>query len=246
MIDAIKSTLEAFSRDPISFLLPTIAYFVFMIITLGAMIGVLLLGFFGMTAVGVPADIMVIVLAVVGAILILLYGVFSAGYKGSLVNEYRKALRKEPVGFTFFMKYAFKNCPTYFVIALVKIIIMGFLIMPFSLLYYFLDLGMTNEILAWLVILIALFIVFVVEFLFSFSFIAAAVKNARPITAIIISLNFIKETNINAFMIYVLYCMIVLATFVPLVDIIAYFIFYPVAYSSMIQFFDRKNKYGPY
>ena len=105
---------------------------------------------------------------------------------------------------------------------------------------------MTNEILAWLVILMALFVVFVVEFLFSFSYIAAAVKSAKPFTAIIISLNFIKEANISAFMIYVLYCLIVLASLVPLVDILAYFIFYPVAYSSLIQFFDKKNKYGPY
>ncbi len=246
MFDSVKSALEAFSRDPVSFLLPTITYPVFMIITLGAMVGVLLVGFLALTAFSVQPDIILIVLAAIGAFLLLLYGVFSAGYKGALVNEYRKALRKEPVGVTYFMKYAFRNCPGYFVISLVKLVLMGFLITPLSLLYYFLDLGMTNEILAWLVILMALFVVFVVEFLFSFSYIAAAVKGAKPLTAIIIGLNFLKETNVNAFMIYVLYCMVVLASMVPLIDIIAYIIFYPVAYSSMIQFFDKKNKYGPY
>lgn len=246
MLDAVKSALEAFSRDPVSFLLPTIAYPVFMLITLGAMIGVLLVGFLVLTAFSAPADITAIVLGGLGVLLFLIYLVFSAGYKGALVNEYRKALRKEPVGVTYFMKYAFKNCLGYFVISFMKIIVGGFFIMPLCLLYYFLDLGMTNEILAWLVILMALFVVFVVEFLFSFSYIAAAVKNARPFTAIILSLNFIKETHVNAFMIYVLYCIVFLASLVPLIDIIAYAIFYPVAYSSMIQFFDRKNKYGPY
>ncbi len=246
MLDAVKSTLEAFSRNPVSFLLPTIAYPVFMLITLGAMIGVLLVAFLVLTAFSVQPEILAIVLGVVGAFLLLLYGVFSAGYKGSLVNEYRKALRNEPVGVTYFMKYAFKNCPGYFVISLVKMVVGGFFITPLALLYYFLDLGMTNEILAWLVILMALFVVFVVEFLFSFSYIAAAVKSAKPFTAIILSLNFIKETHVNAFAIYVLYCLVVLASMIPLLDIISYFIFYPVAYSSLIQFFDKKNKYGPY
>ncbi|MEM4272225.1 MAG: hypothetical protein QXH30_01425 [Candidatus Bilamarchaeaceae archaeon] len=246
MFGAMKGALEAFSRNPLSFLIPTIAYPIFMTITVGAMAGVVLLEFLLLTALSIQADIVLIALAATGALLLIFYGLFSAGYKGALVNEYRKALRREPVGFTYFMKYAFKNCPGYFTISLVKIVVMGFLITPLSLFYYFMDLGVTNELLAWLVILLALSIVFVVEFLFSFSYIAAAVKGARPLTAVINSLNFIKETHVEALIVYAFYCAVVLASLVPLVNLVAYVLFYPVAYSTLIQFFEKKSKYGPY
>ncbi len=94
----MKRSLEDFSRAPVSFMLPTIVYPIFMIITLGASIGVLLLLFLVLTGVGIDADITLIVLGVVGAVLLLMNSVFSSGYMGALMNEYYRALRKESVG----------------------------------------------------------------------------------------------------------------------------------------------------
>lgn len=243
MLDAMKAALEGFSRDPVSFMLPSLIYVIFMAITLGACVGVLLLAFVGLTALSVDAGTVAIALGVMGFLLLVLFGIFSAGYKGALANEYYNALHGNPVGVIPFMQYAFRNALSFFVISFVKIGVMGFLISPLSLIYYFFDLGTTSPILAWIVILLAVFIMFVVEFLFAFSYIGAVVKKVRPFTAIMLSFNFIAHMNVQAFLIYLVYCVVVVGTLLPIVNFFIYFIFYPLAYASLIRLFEQKSVY---
>jgi hypothetical protein len=243
----MKNSLESFSKNPVSFMLPTILYPIFMSITLGASIGVLLLLFLLFTSLGADAEITLIVLGVVGAILLLLNAIFSAGYKGALWEEYYKAIHLQPVGIVSYMNYAFKNCLQFFVISLVKLVITGFIIMPLLLIYYFLNLGAVHEAFSYLFGAIALFELFVIEFLFSFSYIAYVEKRVKSFSAILISLNFIKDTNVKAFLVYVLYTIVVLSTSVPLLNIVMYLVFYPIAASSLIMFFEKESgSYGRY
>lgn len=237
----MKNSLESFSKNPVSFMLPTILYPIFMSITLGASIGVLLLLFLLFTSLGADAEITLIVLGVVGAMLLLLNAIFSAGYKGALWEEYHKASHMQPVSIVSYMNYAFKNCLPFFVISLVKMVVTGFCIMPLLLLYYFLDLGAVHEAISYVFGAIALFEMFIIEFLFAFSFIAYVVKRVRPFSAILISLNFIKDTNVKALLVYVLYTIVVLSTTVPLLNIVMYLVFYPIAASSLIRFFERET-----
>jgi hypothetical protein len=239
----MKGSLESFSRDPVSFMLPSFIYPLFMLVTIGASVGVLLLLFLVLTALGVASDATLIVLGVAAAVLLLVNSVFSAGYKGALFDEYYRALRAEPVGFVTFMNFAFKHAVPLFVISLVKIIIAGFLLTPLALVYYFLDVASMHEAATYGLAAVALFLLFVIEFFFAFSFIAYVEKKVRPFSAILISLNFVKDVNVKALLVYVLYCVVVLSTFVPLLNIVMYFVFYPIAASSLIKFFEKETSH---
>jgi len=222
-------------------MLPTFLYPVFMAITLGASVGVLLLLFLLFTSVGADAEITLIMLGIVGAILLFINAVLSAGYKGAFWEGLYNALRAQPVGIVPYMNYAFKNCLQFFVISLVKLIVMGFFVTPLLLIYYFLDLGAVHEAVSYLFGAIALFELFVIEFLFAFAFIAYVEKKVKPFSAILISLNFIKDANVKAILIYTFYVIVVLANTVPLLNIVMYFVFYPIAAGSMIRFFERES-----
>lgn len=239
----MKSALEDFSKAPVSFMLPTFAYPLFVMVTLGASVGVLLLLFLLLTGVGIDSEITLMLLGVVGAVLFLLNAVFASGYKGALFSEYHRAIHQEPVGLVSFMEYAFKHSVQLFAISLVKVIVMGFFLMPLALLYYFLDLGAVHEAIIYVFGAIGLFIVFVIEFLFGFSFIAYVEKRVKPFSAILISLNFVKDANVKAFLLYFIYGLVVLSTLIPLLDIVMYFVFYPIAASSLIKFFEKETSH---
>ncbi|MEW5996789.1 MAG: hypothetical protein AB1657_04305 [Candidatus Micrarchaeota archaeon] len=238
MFESVGEALEHFSRDPVAFMVPTILYPVFMLITLGAAIGVLFILFLVLTLAGAGGTIMTYVLGAVGAFLALAYLILAAGYKGAMVSEYNNATEKREVGLVHYMNYAFSNAGGLFVISLVKLAITGFVVMPFVLLYYFLLVDLWE---GWTYIfgLAALFLVFAIEFLFSFSFTAYAVRKVSPITAMMISFNFIKEKNVKAFLIYGFYAAVALSVWIPILNIITYLVFYPIAYASLILFFKR-------
>lgn len=236
MFQSVGDALEHFSRDPVAFMVPTLLYPIFLLITLGAFLGILFIIFMLLTLVGASGEIMIYALGGVGAILSLFYLLLSAGYKGAMVAEYNNASEKGEVGLMHFMRYALSNSGGLFVISIVKMAITGFVVMPFLLLYYFFLINLWE---GWTYIfgIIALFLVFIIEFLFSFSFTAYVVRKVSPLTAMIISFNFIKEKNVKALLVYAFYGLIALTTLVPILNIITYLIFYPIAYTSLILFF---------
>lgn len=236
MFQSVGDALEHFSRDPVAFMVPTLLYPVFLLITLGAFLGVLFIIFMLLTLVGAGGEITLYALGGVGAVLSLLYILLSAGYKGAMVAEYNNASEKGEVGLMHFMRYALSNSGGLFVISIVKMAIIGFVAMPFLLLYYFVLIDLWE---GWLYIfgMLALFLVFMIEFLFSFSFTAYVVRRVSPLTAMIISFNFIKEKNVKAFLVYGFYGLVALSTLVPILNIITYLVFYPIAYTSLILFF---------
>ncbi len=236
MFQSVGDALEHFSRDPVAFMVPTLLYPIFLLITLGAFLGVLFIIFMLLTLVGAGGEITLYALGGVGAVLSLLYILLSAGYKGAMVAEYDNASEKGGVGLMHFMRYALSNSGGLFVISIVKMAIIGFVVMPFLLLYYFVLIDLWE---GWLYIfgMLALFLVFMIEFLFSFSFTAYVVRRVSPLTAMIISFNFIKEKNVKAFLVYGFYGLVALSTLVPILNIITYLVFYPIAYTSLILFF---------
>lgn len=236
MFRSVSDALEHFSRDPVGFMVPTLLYPLFLLITLGAFLGVLFIAFMLLTLAGAGGDVMLYALGGVGAVLALAYMMLSAGYKGAMVAEYNNASESGEVGLMHFMRYALSNSGGLFVISIVKMAITGFVAMPFVLLYYFVLAGLWE---GWTYIfgLCALFLVFLVEFLFSFSFTAYVVRRVSPLTAMIISFNFIKEKNVKALLIYGFYSLVAASTWVPLLNIITYLVFYPIAYTSLILFF---------
>ncbi len=239
MLQSIGDALEHFSRDPVAFMVPTLLYPLFLLITLGAFLGILFILFMVLTLVGIGGDIMLYALGGVGALLALAYMLLSAGYKGAMVAEYNNASDKGEVGLIHFMRYALANSGSLFVISIVKMAITGFIVMPFVLIYYFLLTGLWE---GWTYIfgIIALFFVFIIEFLFAFSFTAYVVRKVSPITAMIISFNFIKEKNVKALLVYGFYGLAALSTLVPILNIITYLVFYPIAYTSLVLFFKQR------
>ena len=238
MIQAIKNSFAAFSKDPVTFMVPTFLYPMLMLITLGAICGVLLIVFFIFTLLGLTGTTSMYVLGGVGVLLGLVYMIMAAGYKGAMVNEYNNATEKGVVGLEHYLKYAFANAGRLFVIAFIKMALIGFVLMPFVLLYYYV-LYEYHEAYTVLAALAALAGVFIIEFVFAFSYPAYVVRKVSPITAIIISFNFVKDKHIKALGIYAFYSVVALSTLIPLLDIITYFVFYPIAYTSLLLFFKR-------
>ncbi|HNT60440.1 MAG TPA: hypothetical protein PKJ97_00495, partial [Candidatus Bilamarchaeaceae archaeon] len=167
MLKSVGDALENFSRDPVAFMVPTLLYPIMMLITLGAFSGVMLIAFLLLTVLKLGGDITIYALGALGALLLFIYSILSAGYKGAMVSEYNNATEQREVGLSHYINYATANCGALFVISLVKMVVVGFVVMPFILLYYFLLSGLWD---GWTYLLGALWLMllFFMEFLFSF------------------------------------------------------------------------------
>ncbi|MCK4318959.1 hypothetical protein KAW38_00100 [Candidatus Micrarchaeota archaeon] len=236
---AIKKAGKLFTDDMTSYVLSSLIYLLLNVLSFGAMMGILTIAFLLISLTPLGESYGVYILGVGIFICLLMYVFLFSGFKGAFVNDLNLIIERKKPSFFGFVRYGIRESPRFFVVSLIKLILHGLILIPLAALYYFVFMPFPSIAMYGLIglILVALFFNYIVQFLFSFSYVTAVVDRVNSFSALAICLNFLKRRNIMAFLIYTVYAIVAMSTFIPLINIITYPTFYPLMYSAMIIFF---------
>lgn len=233
----INAAIKEYMKRPIRFGAVVLISIILNFVTLGALIGAFLIVYYSLSLVGfgdVPS-----VVGVIGGTLLILYLVIMNGLKGALIKTLGGVAKREKPSIRSFFKYSIERGEVFFVITLLKFLILAILVAPFYLLYSQVLLPMELPYIDWLLYGIAGAIGFVVEIPFMYAYIAAANQNLNTTGALKASFRLLRKRFVGAFAMYTVYALVWVSLFIPLLNIITVFVFYPVIYVAAILFYEK-------
>ncbi|VVC04487.1 Uncharacterised protein [Candidatus Burarchaeum australiense] len=239
LYELISNSGKKFARNPTPFIYTALMRFFSVAITGFAALAIVFLlililtTFCVMRSYGLPATI------AVGLAAFLFFAYFWAAYKGAMIKTFMSA-EIGKVHLHDYLDYAIENAPRYFQIFVVKNAFLVAFNLPFTVAFIVLKPELGSP-LGIGIIALHLIISFFVKFVFSFTYMAAAVKEISAIEAIKTGVRFVLKNLVRAFAIYALYALVWLTLLIPILDIFTFVSFYPVMYLVMINFYRSKG-----
>ena len=135
--------------------------------------GFFLLIYYGMSIMDVAGE-NVTILAAGLTLAFLIYIYVSHGLKGALIKTYQSIMQGERPHASYYLNYALGNGEVFLLITIVKLIFMAIVLSPLAGLYFLVLNGSGNILVNVVFVLFGLFLVFLMEFPFSFAYISAA------------------------------------------------------------------------
>jgi len=233
LLGSLSRASSEFSKRAVFFSLGTVLGFLLMIISLLAMVGLFLLVYYGMAILDVAGEnVMILAAALTLAFLIYLY--VSHGLKGALIKTYQSIRQGERPHASYYLNYALGNGEVFLLITIVKLICMAIFLAPLAVIYFYVLNGSGNIIVNVAFALAGLFLVFIMEFPFSFAYISAAVDERGVIYAIKQGFKFVIKKNISALGLFFVYAISWVFLLIPLLQIASFLALYPLTYTSLI------------
>ncbi len=186
-----------------------------------------------MTSYGLLATVIITIAAA------LFFTYFWAAYKGAMIKTLMNA-EISAVHLHDYLRYALQNASRYSSIFMVKHAVLLLFNIPIILAMFFLKLDYSSVAGIGL-ILLGLLLSFTCKFVFSFAYIAAAVRELPAIPAIRSAVGFVLKNVVRAFAIYVLYAIVWAMLLVPLLNIAVFVSLYPMMYLVMINFYRSES-----
>ncbi len=234
--------MRKYANKPFPFIYAALMRFFSVVITGFAALAIVFLLLLTLTTFNVMGSYGVIATAVVGLAALLFFAYFWAAYKGAMIRTFMNA-EIAPVHLHDYLDYAIENSPRYFVIFAIKNAVLLLFNLPVTLLVILLKVDLFSP-LGWAFIALHLIISFAVKFAFSFTYIAAAVRDLPAIEAVRNGLLFVVRNPVRSFSLYLLYSVVWALLLVPIVDLFVLVSLYPVVYMVMINFYRSKSVGG--
>ena len=217
-------------------------YLFMLVLFFFAAFGLLLVYFFFLSAIGetfsfesIPTDILL-------AIVSLTFIFFANGLNAGLVCSYRAALWKERVTITKFFNYVIDRAPECFAIQLIRDIIWLVLIGPVIALYIYALNGV--QYMDWIVGLVVLMITFVVHMLFTPATLCAGMYDNGIFGSLKQGLGMLRRKHVMFIGLYVLFALVWLLNFVPILQLVTIFFLYPILYTALIVMVENSTRPG--
>ncbi len=237
MFDSIQRAVSSYTSKPIAFVGVAFIHLALQLLVLLALLGVFLIGFFITSIIKVPVDSPpMLALAV---ILVILFFYFSSGVKGAALNAYSNVLNGEKVNFFDFYHYSLRKAPRFFGLFLVRSVFQLLPVGVLAALYFFVIKNWNLPYADAFVAFFSLLFTFIVHYIFYGAFVSAAVYDSGIKDSLKNCFKFLKFTHIFALILYVAYAIIWLTQFVPIINIITFFVSFPIAYSAMVVYFQK-------
>jgi len=237
MFDSIQRAISSYTSKPVPFVGVAFIHLALQLLVLFALLGVFLIGFFIASVVKVPVDSPpLIALAIILAIL---FFYFSSGVKGAALNGYLNVLNGDKVSFFDFYHYSLKKAPRFFGLFLVRSF---FELLPtgvLAALYFFVIKNWNLPYADAIVAFFSLLFTFIVHYVFYGAFVSAAVYDSGIKDSLKNCFKFLKFTHVFALILYVAYAIVWLTQFVPVINIITFFVSFPIVYTAMILYFQK-------
>ncbi|MBN2477786.1 hypothetical protein JXB01_00670 [Candidatus Micrarchaeota archaeon] len=238
MINSLKQAGNAYMKKPFYFMYATISNMFLNFISLLGAVGFFLVIYY-LAAILDLIQGNVIPLAIVGVIAFLAYMVISNGLKGALIKSLKKSYNGERPHIALDLRYAISNGEIFFLITVIKMLVQAIIVAPIYLFHIYLTEPMQNDIVNSFIYLVMLFFVFLVEFPFSYAYIAAATKDLGVLSAIKSAFRFVKKKHMYALGLFFVYAVVWITFMIPLVNLITLLVAYPILYTSLIILYEK-------
>jgi len=240
LIASTRLAFAQFSRQPFPFVWSSIIYVVLQLLFLFSCIGLFLIYFFVASVLGVKAGLNTIPTMIVLGIIVLLLLFFSNGLNAGLMKSYHGALEGRKTTVAEFLRHSLSKSLVMMVIMLLRDVAFLLVAAPAAALYYFFLAGITY--MDYLTGLYILFVLFFIHFLFTPAFISAGTFGTEFIQSLKNGFYFLRRNHINAFGLYILFAIIWILNFVPLLQLATILAVYPIVYSGLILMFQAGHQ----
>lgn len=231
-------SIKKYSQRPLSYMYVELMRAFSMLVTVGAVLAVLMLLVLSLTTFNLMKSYGIPALAVISIASALVFCYFCAGYKGAFVHEVLTA-GTGPARLRDYLKNAVAGAPAYFKIQLVECVVVAVFAIPAIAAIVLLKVPIDS--LGFAAIAIAfVFAKILVRYLFSFAFIASALKGVPARASLASGFSFMLKNPVKTVGYFVLYLIVVLTFFIPLLNILALLVFHPILYLAMINFYRSK------
>lgn len=240
LIESLKKTFSAYTKKPFLFVWPSIMYVFLLLVFLFTAVGLLMLYFMAISVFNQQLNLSSPATMVVIAVITLLFLFFSCGLNASLSRAYHNSVWREKTSLTGFFSYALDKAPDMFGVELLRDIVWLVLAGPaIALLVIFLKGVAYVDILVWAYVL---FVTFVIHMIFTPAFIAIGSFGTSFTSSLRHALMFLRKRHVLFAGLYVIFAIVWILNFVPILDLVTVFFVYPVVYSAMIVMMENTVK----
>lgn len=239
MFDSIQRAVTLYTRTPLPFVSVALMHFALQLLVFFALLGGFLIIFFLASLFRLSIDF---ILASILGILAVVFLYFSSGIKGAALNAYSTIIDGGSISFFGFYNYALANSPRFFILFLIRSLIELVPVGLLAALYFFILKGLSIPYLDVFIGLISSFFIFLIHYLLYGSFISVAVTGSTITMSLKKCFKFVRSTHIFSLLLYTLYSIIWFTQFVPIINIITYFVTFPITYSAMTIYFQKTTR----
>ena len=206
--------------------------YVFMLLVVAcASAGLLIMYFLAISVLNIPFDTSSTITMVVCGIIVLIFLFLSGGLNAALARAYHSAFWREKTSLTTFYAIALDKAPEVFGIMLLRELVWLLFAGPAIAIYVMFLSGVayTDAIVGAYV----LFVTFIIHMTFTPAFLCAGTFGTNLFRSLKHTLEFLKRKHIFFILLYIVFAVVWLLNFVPLIDIVTIFIVYPIVYTAM-------------
>lgn len=231
MIASIKKAFSAYTSNPFLFMWGSFVYLFMFLVFLLAAFGLLLIYFMVASAVQFEITLESPVTIGVGIIIMLIFLYCMGGLNAALAKTYYSAIGGMKTSLLDFYHYALSRAPPMFGVMLMRELFSILLIGPVAAIYYYFF--MDYQYMDYLLYLYALTMIFFLHMLFTPALVSVSL-GSLPFDSFRTMFFTIKKKHIYFFGMYILFAIVWVLNFIPLIQLFTIFLFYPVIYSAMM------------
>ena len=242
LLSYIKKAFSAYTAKPFLFMWGSIVYLFMFLVFLLATFGFVLI-YFMLTSVlsydiTLDANVESIPNLIIAAAILVAFIYFMGALNAALAKTYYNAVDGIKTSLVDFYHYGLSRGPMMFSVVLMREFISLLILGPLAAIYYYFL--MDFQYMDMIFYTVVLFLIFVIHFLFTPALIAASL-GALPFDSFRKAFLTIKYKNVHLFAMFILFAVVWVLNFIPLLQLFTIFFFYPIIYSALIMLVEDKT-----
>lgn len=224
----------AFTKHPFVFIWPSLVYLALQFLFILAAVGLFLIYFIVASVLNVDTSIQAIPTIVAVSAVILIFLFFSCGLNAGLMKGYTNALENKKTTLADLFKYSIAKSPIMFTIMLIRDLIWLFVAGWVVGAFVYFDLGQ-YEFADILVGTYVFFATFFVHLVFTPGFLSAGSQGVSLFQSMRNGFHLLRSKHIMFVGLYILFAMLWILGFIPIIQLMVLFVLYPIVYAAMIS-----------
>jgi len=233
LIDELRKALAAYTQKPMVFAWASFMYLFLLAASLLGAIAIVIAYFIVLSVLGMQFTLASPITMGVLTIAAMMFLLFSSGLNASLSAAYGAAMNRENTSLTTFYSHTLKKAPPMFAIMLFRDFVWLVVVGPAIALYVFALQG-AMPYADTMLVLYALGATFLIHMLFTPALIYSGSMGISIISAMRNGLTLLRRKHVGFVGMYILFALVWLFNFIPILGLATIFFLYPVVYAAMI------------
>jgi len=233
LIDELRKAFAAYAQKPVVFAWASFMYLFLLAASLLGALAIIVAYFIALSVLGMQFTLTSPITMGVLTVAALLFLLFSSGLNASLSAAYAAAMGREGTSLTAFYSNSLKKAPAMFAIMLFREFVWLVFVGPAIALYVFALQG-AMPYADMLLAAYALGATFLTHMVFTPAFIYSGSMGIGIISAMRNTITVLRRKHIGFIGVYILFALVWLFNFIPILGFVTMFFLYPVVYAAMI------------